>query len=74
MTETEFIKALKEFCKSNKFEYRGRIQFANGALLVCIFGDKCIEPFNKWLDTWTAKHSTPTTFDKEIGSYVTLLK
>ena len=74
MTETEFIEALKEFCKSNEFEYRGRIQFANGTLLVYIFGDKCIEPFNTWLDTWTAKHSTPTAFDKEIGSYVTLMK
>ena len=74
MTEAEFIEALKEFCKSNKFEYRGRIQFANGTLLVYIFGEKCIEPFDSWLDLWTAKHSTPTTFDKEIGSYVTLLK
>lgn len=72
MTEAEFIEALKEFCKSNKFEYRGRIQFANGVLLVYIFGEKCIGPFNAWLDTWTTKHSTPTTFDKEIGSYVTL--
>lgn len=72
MTETEFIEALKEFCKFNEFEYRGRVQFANGVLLVYIFGDKCIEPFNKWLDTWTVKHSTPTSFDKGIGSYVTL--
>lgn len=74
MTEAKFIEALKEFCKSNKFEYRGRIQFANGTLLVYIFGDKCIEPFDTWLGTCTAKHSTPTAFDKEIGSYVTLMK
>ena len=74
MTETEFIEALEECCKSNKFEYRGRVQFANGTLLVYIFGEKCIEPFNTWLDAWTAKHRTPTAFDKEIGSYVTLLK
>ena len=74
MTETEFIEALKEFCAEHKFEYRGRIQFANNTLLVYIFGNNCIEPFDGWLDLWTAKHSTPTTFDKEIGSYVTLLK
>ena len=74
MTEAKFIEALKEFCASQKFEYRGRIQFANGTLLVYIFGDKCIEPFDNWLSNWTAKHSTPTAFDKEIGSYVTLLR
>lgn len=72
MTEAEFIEELKEFCVSHKFEYRGRIQFANGTILVYIFGEKCIELFNTWLKTHTAKHSTPTTFDKEIGSYVTL--
>ena len=72
MTEAEFIEALKEFCRSNSFEYRGRIQFANGTLLVRIFGDNCIEPFDTWLSNWAVKHSTPTAFDKEIGSYVTL--
>ena len=73
MTEAEFIEALKVFCASNKFEYRGRVQFSNNVLLVFIFGENCIEPFNIWLGNWTKKHSTPTTFDKEIGSYVTLL-
>ena len=73
MTETEFIEELKKFCKSNNYEYRGRVQFANNTLLVYIFGNNCIGPFDTWLNTWTAKHSTPTLFDKEFGSYVTLL-
>lgn len=73
MTETEFIEALKEFCNSNDFEYRGRIQFLNGTLLVYIFGENCAELFDKWLNTWSAQHSTPTSFDNGIGSYVTLL-
>jgi len=72
MTEEEFIEALKEFCRSNKFEYHGRVQFATGVLLVYIFGNNCIQPFNAWLDIWTAEHTTPTAFDKEFGSYVKL--
>lgn len=73
MSEEEFIEALKVFCQANKYEYRGRVRLVKRQLLVYIFGDKCIEPFNEWLSLWTKAHSTPTAFDKEIGSYVTLL-
>lgn len=72
MSEEEFIEALKEFCKSHKYEYRGRIQFLNNQLLVFIFGKECVESFDMWLSNWTEKHSKPTTFEKVIGSYVTL--
>ena len=72
MSETEFIEELKEFCKTKKFEYRGRVQIGN-TILVYIFGEKCIEPFNAWLSTMPIKsHTTPSAFDKEIGSYITL--
>ena len=72
MNETEFIEELKEFCKSKKFEYKGRVKFMNNTLLVFIFGVNCIEPFDIWLSQNTKKHSTPTAFDDAIGSYVTL--
>ena len=74
MNEGEFIDALKEFCKQHDFEYRGRIQFANNQLLIFIFGENCIEPFDIWLNAWTQKHSTPTIFEDAIGSYITLLE
>lgn len=72
MNEKEFIELLKEFCAKNNFTYCGRVKFNNKVLLVYIFGENCIEPFDKWLKANSAQHSSPTLFDKNIGSYVTL--
>ena len=72
MNEHEFIEALKKFCAKHKFQYKGRINFMNGQLLVYIFGIDCIEPFDNWLSSNTKTHSTPCAFDDAIGSYIEL--
>lgn len=72
MNEKEFIEALEKFCAKNNFTYNGRVKFNNHVILVYIFGENCIEPFDNWLKENTEHHTSPTLFDKNIGSYVTL--
>lgn len=71
MSEAEFIKALKQFCADNKFEYKYKFHIGK-SIAVVIFGKECIEPFDNWLSFWTADHSTPASCDDGIMSYVTL--
>lgn len=71
MIEAQFFEALKQFCADNKFELKYKFHVGKSIAIV-IFGEKCIEPLDEWLSTWTAEHSTPTSCDNGIMSYVTL--
>lgn len=71
MTEAQFFNALKQFCADNKFELKYKFHVGKSIAIV-IFGEKCIEPFDEWLSTKTVSHTTPTTCDDGILSYITL--
>ena len=64
-------KALDEFCAENKFEVRYKFHVGR-SLAVVIFGKECIKPFDEWLNTISVEHTTPTSCDDGIMSYVTL--
>lgn len=71
MSETQFFEALKQFCSDNKFELKYKFHVGQSIAIV-IFGKDCIEPFDMWLSNWATEHSTPTSCDDGIISYVTL--
>ena len=71
MNETEFINSLKQFCNNNNFEFKYKFHVGN-SIAVVIFGKKCIEPFDKWLNNKTSSHTMPVSCDDGILSYVTL--
>ena len=71
MNEEQFLKALDEFCAENKFVVKYKFHVGRN-LAVVIFGKECVAPFDEWLSNNSAEHTTPTSCEDGIISYVTL--